>query len=262
MALFSVKMRSSKNGLHISGAERIVPEERVNQVVLSLLERARKHSRGRPDFISLKVEELKEEPVYLKALPVYEVKGGVPTETLLEKLFSLSEVPVSLGLSFYRQLLKGISPSGGVMRGATIVEVPSGRRLEPDSERGVRVSYIDITDEAAEELKRTAGNKYTENFKEALTLSTKVLNHPDVLAELCISDDPDYTTGYLSIKNLGYFRLFNLKPSGLPLGGRVFFVRKGVDLKELISYFETKPVIVSSVSNYSSVSLEEMEDFR
>ncbi len=262
MALFSVKMRSSKGGLHISGAERIVPEEKLDEVVLSLFNRARNHSRGKPDFISVKVEELKEEPVYLKALPVYEVKGGVPIKTLLEKLFSLSDVPVSLGLRFYMQLLKGISPSGGVMRGAAIVEIPSGKRLEPDSERGVRVSYIDITDEAAEELKRLAGSRYTENFRDALTLSTKVLNHPDVLAELCISDDPDYTTGYVSVKGRGYFRLFNIKPAGLSLGGRVFFVGEGTDLKNLVSYLEGKPVIISSVSTYSAVSLEEIEGLK
>ena len=262
MALFSVKMRSSKGGLHISGAERIVPEEQLEEVILSLFRRARNHSKGRPDFISLKLEELKEEPVYLRALPVYEVKGGAPTETLLEKLFSLSEVPVSLGLRFYRRLLEGISPSGGVMRGAAIVEVPSGRRLEPDRERGVRVSYIDITEGAAEELRRLAGGKYTENLKEALTLSTKVLHHPDVLSELCISDDPDYTTGYISVKGLGYFRLFNIKPAGLPLGGRVFFVREGVDVENLISYLESKPVIVSSVSTYSAISLEEIEELK
>ena len=105
------------------------------------------------------------------------------------------------------------------------------------------------------------GNRYTENLKEALTLSTKVLHHPDVLSELCISDDPDYTA-YISVKGLGYCRLFNIKPAGLPLGGRVFFVREGVDVENLISYFESKPVIVSSVSTYSAISLEEIEELK
>jgi len=262
MALFSVKMRSSKEGLHISGAERIVREERVDEVTLSLLKRAKNHSRGKPDFISIKIEELKEEPLYLQALPVYEVREESSPKGLLERLFSSSAVPVDVGLRFYRLLLEGISPSKGVMRGAAIVEIPSGRRLEPDRERGVRVSFIDITDDAAQKLRELVGDKYTENLKEALTLSTKVLNYRDVLAELCISDDPDYTTGYLSIKGLGYFRLFNLKPSGLPLGGRVFFVKEGVSLEDLTSYLERKPVVVSSVSSYSVISLEELEELR
>ena len=258
MALFSVKMRSSKGELHISGAERIVPGEQVEEVVLSLLRRARNHPRGNPDFISIKVEELKEEPLYLRALPVFEVKPLWSPVKVLEKLFSLSQVPVDMGLEFYRLLLKGISPSGGVMRGAAVVEVPSGRRLEPDRERGIRVSYIDITGEAEEELRRLSGEKFTENFKEALTLSTKVLNHSSILAELCVSDDPDYTTGYLSISKKGYFRIFNIKERGVPYGGRVFFVKSGTEVKELRKYLEKKPVIVFSVSSYSVVSPDEL----
>ncbi len=258
MALFSVRMRSSKEGVHISGAERIVPEEKLDEVVLSLLSRARSHSRGKPDFISVKVEALKEEPIYLRALPVFEVRTELPAEEVLRVLFSLSEVPVELGVKFYRLLLFGISPSGGVMRGAAVVEVPSGRRIETDRERGIRVSYLDISPEAERELRRLAGKGFTENLKEALTLSTKVLNHPSVLAELCVSDDPDYTTGYLSVKGRGYFRIFNIKPAGLPLGGRVFFVKEGTEVEPLKNYLEKKPVIVSSVSSYSVVSPEEL----
>ena len=256
--LFSVKMRSSRNSIHISGAERIVPEERLDDVVVSLLHRARSHSRGEPDFISVKVEKLRESPVYLKALPVFEVVSEGSSVSVLEKLFSISAVPPEMGLSFYNILLRGASPSGKVMRGAMVVEVSSGTRLEPDKERGVRVSYIDITDEAVEELRKISGEKYTENFKEALILSTKVLNHPFVLAELCVSDDPDYTTGYLSIKGKGYFRIFGIKTGGLPFGGRAFFVKKGTDIEELTKYLEKKPVIVSSVSDYSVVSVDEL----
>ncbi len=256
--LFSVKMRSSRNSVHISGAERIVPEERLNDVVVSLLHRARSHSRGKPDFISIKVEKLKEFPVYLNALPVFEVVSEKNSVSVLEKLFSISAVPPEMGLKFCNILLRGASPSGKVMRGAMVVEVPSGTRLEPDKERGVRVSYIDITDEAAEELRRISGEKYTENFKEALTLSTKVLNHSSVLAELCVSDDPDYTTGYVSIKGRGYFRIFGIKDRGLPFGGRVFFVKEGTDIEELTEYLEKKPVIISSVSGYSVVSVDEL----
>ena len=259
MELFSVKMRSSKEGLHISGAERIVPESEVDRVVLSLLRRAKEHSRGKPDFISVKVEKLREPPLFVEALPVYEVREALPPEIILKKLFSISEVPVDLGLFFYRKLLEGISPSGGVMRGAAVVEVPTGKRLEPDRERGVRVSYIDITGEAERELQTLAKERYTRNLKEALTISTKVLNHPSVLAELCVSDDPDYTTGYLSVKGKGYFRIFNVKPYDLPLGGRVFFVKRGTDIYKLINYLEKKPVIVSAVSPYSSVSLFELK---
>jgi len=258
--LFSVKMRSSKGGLHISGAERIVKKFRVERTVVELLKRATEHSRGEPDFISIKIEELKEEPLRLKALPVFEVLSNLPVSRILAVLFKKAGIPENLGLSVYGLLLKGASPSGKVMRGAMIVEVPSGERLEPDKERGVRASYVDIEKEAEVELKKIAGDKYTENFKEALVLSTKILNFPGVVAELCVSDDPDYTTGYLSVSSVGYFRIFNVKTKGLPFGGRAIFVKPGTNVKEFIDYLEKKPVIVSEVQGYSSISIEDASE--
>ena len=47
--------------------------------------------------------------------------------------------------------------------------------------------------------------------KEALMLASKAASWPDVIAEVCISDDPDYTTGYIASKELGYLRIPNIK---------------------------------------------------
>ena len=64
--LYSVKMRSSLGGSHgvggrhISGAERIVPEDGLEEQVIAMLRRARTHERGRADFIQVKVEEIEE----------------------------------------------------------------------------------------------------------------------------------------------------------------------------------------------------------
>jgi len=256
--LYSVKMRSSAGGCHISGAERIVKEEEVEEVAKELVRRALSHPRGKPDFINIKVELLSKEPLRLTLLPVIEVTGNYSAEGLLKKLFSFSPIPVELGLRVYRELLSGPAPDGKTMRGAMIVEVPSGKRLEPDKFRGVRASYLDITKEAERELRKLSGEKFTENFKEALTLSTKILNHPAVLGELCVSDDPDYTTGYLSLKGIGYFRIKSIKKAGSPFGGRAIFVRENIPLDNLINYLEKTPILADRVSSYSSVSAEEL----
>lgn len=56
--LYSVKMRSSlggthgKGGRHISGAERIVSEDLVDETVISMMRRAREHERGWRGFHS------------------------------------------------------------------------------------------------------------------------------------------------------------------------------------------------------------------
>ena len=60
--LYSVKMRSSLGGAHgvggqhISGAERIVTKNSVEQEMISMLHRAWEHDRGAADFIQFKVE--------------------------------------------------------------------------------------------------------------------------------------------------------------------------------------------------------------
>jgi len=246
--LFSVKMRSSFKGTHISGAEAIVPEEEVEETVLSFLKRARSHSRGRADFINVKVEELKEEPIRAPLLPVFHVEGD-PLKAL-KRLFPLAGIPVDLGFNVYNLLISGPAPGGRVMRGAMIVEVPSGRRLEPDMERGVRASFLGITREATDELKGLSGKHYTENLKEALTLTTKINYFDGVLGELCISDDPNYTTGYFSVSRVGYFRLFNVKPLNHPKGGRAIFVKRGIPVKDLISFLERKPFLAVSFPGY------------
>jgi len=254
MELFNVRMRSSKGGEHLSGAERIVKADELEEAVLKLLKRARNHSKGEADSISVKVEKLKEPPKYLKAVPIFEVKSSLPVKELLPKL-SGGKIPEELLKKWYELLLRGPAPNGKVMRGAALVEVKSGKRLEPDPFRGVRVTTLDGTRELREELKRAAGESYTENLFEALTVATKVLSHEKVLGELCVSDDPDYTTGYLTVKGLGYFRIKGIKPKGLKVGGRVFFVKDGNGLKELVEFLEKRPVIVTGPVSYSFLEL-------
>jgi 6-carboxyhexanoate--CoA ligase len=164
-----------------------------------------------------------------------------------------------LGIKTYERLLSGPAPDGKTMRGAMVVEVPSGKRLEPDKYRGVRASYLDMDRETGELLKKSVREGYTENFKEALVLSTKILSFEGVLGELCVSDDPDYTTGYLSLKGKGYFRIKNIKPQGLSTGGRAIFIKPEVKISELIYYLEKVPFIAKGFSSYSAVPIEEIE---
>ena len=85
--LYSVKMRSSLGGSHgvggrhISGAERIVPEDGLEEQVIAMLRRARTHERGRADFIQVKVEEVKGKDIMTCPLiPVYQMDTGTKSE--------------------------------------------------------------------------------------------------------------------------------------------------------------------------------------
>ena len=132
------------------------------------------------------------------------------------------------------------------MRGASLILLKSGARVEPDKERGVRVSRMGIEKSTeknlSEKLSRAKIN--TPTVKEALVLASKAASWPDVIAEACISDDPDYTTGYIASKEFGYLRIPNIKREKKMHGGRVFFIRETADIAGLISYLERKPVII------------------
>ena len=58
MPTYSIKMRASKNGKHVSGAERILPQQDMAAAIGALSERALHHGLGRADFINIKMEEV------------------------------------------------------------------------------------------------------------------------------------------------------------------------------------------------------------
>ncbi|SNR76227.1 6-carboxyhexanoate--CoA ligase [Desulfurobacterium atlanticum] len=258
--LFSIKMRACRSGEHISGAERIAQEQQIPEITKQLSQRALNHSKGKPDLINIKIELLEKEPIPLKLLSIYEIEDqrNYTLKEILSKLFQKANIDESVGFSVYKALISGASPSGRVMRGAMVVDILTGVRLEPDKFRGIRASYMDITQEAFEKLKKITGDRFTPNMKDAVILSTKVLHHKNVIAELCISDDPDYTTGYFSIKGVGYIRIKDIKPYGLPKGGRAFFVKGTVKLKEFIEYMESTPVLMVDTDKYYCLPLSEI----
>jgi len=136
------------------------------------------------------------------------------------------------------------------MRGAMLVDAQSGQRLEPDRARGVRASRMDLTPAAEQELRRGLAALGLDNahVREALVLAAKVLSAPGIVAELCWSDDPAYTAGYVAAPALGYVRFPYLKPFGEERGGRAFFVRReGLDLAALIEHLERSVLLVDSI---------------
>lgn len=136
------------------------------------------------------------------------------------------------------------------MRGAAVVNSESGERLEPDMERGVRVSRLGISKPASKILssKLSRHRINTDTVKEALILASKVAFCKPMVAELCVSDDPDYTTGYVASKKFGYVRIPHIKSKGSISGGRAFFVNGDADIEEIIHYLEKVPVITGEVS--------------
>lgn len=241
MNFFSVKMRASRerDGVreHISGAEHMVAALEVPDLARDLVLRAQKHSKGVPDFINIKVEEVEEAScLRLKALPV----RSLSCETAKEGLALARDLLREAGVADPDAVVR-LMPKAGSLRGAMVLDADTLERLEPDKERGVRATNMG---RAENTQKGTTKNHYAE----ALVLATKVANAPNIVAEICISDDPDYVTGYVASKSLGYVRILRMKEMGSPEGGRIFLYRgPREELSATLEFIEHKPVLVEDL---------------
>lgn len=262
--LYSVKMRAARGGpheaggKHISGAERIVPAEELAAVAGQLVLRAQGHERGNPDFINIKIEGLAADDIReLTSLPVYTIHTVDSGEGLIlaGKLLELAGIEPEVAQRAMKHLLEGPAPDGGNMRGAVLVDVRTGCRLEPDQSRGVRVACMDYHPAAMGELeqKLTVHGLNNNHVREALCLATKVASVPPIVAELCWSDDPGYTAGYVASAGLGYLRLEHLKERGSERGGRVFFFdpRRG-QLEVAVRVLEREPCLITRLGKINS----------
>ena len=197
MALYSLKMRAEKSAgkrEHVSGAEKILQEEELPEHLAALLSRALHHAKGRVDFVNFKVESIAPEAVeHLPALPVSTVEVETPAEGRRVIIDALER----LGLKNGEAILAKFSETYG-MRGAMLLDADTLERLEPDAERGLRATYMDAerTAKGASDCKN--------HFAEAVVLATKVIHAPHIVAEICVSDDPDYVTGYVAAQSFGY----------------------------------------------------------
>jgi 6-carboxyhexanoate--CoA ligase len=232
--------------MHISGAEGLYHTSQIPLVIRQYVERALKHPKGRPEKVVITAEIVKEKPQIISALPVTTVISQTPAEgkTVAEEILSslgVAKKAIRTGLTIINR---------GGMRGAAMISAGKGDRLEPDRQRGIRVSRLGITGLASKllssRLSRNGIN--TDTVKEALLLASKVISRKDVIAELCISDDPDYTTGYVASEKFGYVRIPHVKQKKTTAGGRAFFVREGSDITALINFLETMPVLIGKAA--------------
>lgn len=238
--LYSVRMRASKGegkkGRHICGAERIVKPECIPEIASILARRALDHSRGRPDTINIKIEVINERCLNLTALPARAIacQNSASGREIAAKLLA------SVKIDRAAELIEMLANSDQ-MRGAMLVDADSLERLEPDKKRGIRATCMSDT-------MMTSVTDCKNHYYEAIVLATKVAAAPGIIAEICISDDPEYVTGYVASSRLGYVRIQVLKDLGIASGGRIFVWRGNHnDLEKTIRFLEQTPVLVSDI---------------
>lgn len=247
MSIYSLKMRASKHTgsiqEHVSGAEKILPQQELPQQMEALLSRALHHAKGKADFINLKIEAVAPENLqYIEALPVSTHEAATPAEGLQ----FMCQIMAELGLTpdKCQKILELFQATYG-MRGAMLLDVDTLERLEPDQQRGIRATYMDSIAPKGEAKAICDGKNH---FQEALVLASKVLSAPNIIGELCMSDDPDYITGYIATRDKGYIRITQLKKIGCPDGGRIFLYRgPKSQVEDCIQYLQEQRVLVKNV---------------
>jgi len=255
-SLYSIRMRASFQERHVSGAERIITHDRIDATVRGLVARAR-YREVEPDRIIVSVDPLGD--TLLKRLTSLDVTtletpdhwSGREHAARVLTLAGVSEQAVAFAME---QISKGVSATGANMRGAMIMDAITGERLEADQSRGIRASRFDWTDEALQNVTQQLAviGLTHHRTREALALATKVAHAPGMVAELCWSDEPDYTAGYVASFRTGYVRFPFLKQRNDIHGGRAFFIdHDHADLGALTDYLETAAVLINAVGSIS-----------
>ncbi|WP_227935307.1 6-carboxyhexanoate--CoA ligase [Alkalihalobacillus deserti] len=244
---FSVRMRAAKDashekgGKHISGGEMLATYENIKKAMNTLMDKALSHARGAPDFMQIQFEEVDKPfhllaPLHIKTNTVSNADEGHEVAINLLKKCGVPKQTIDMAYDV-------ISQNDG-MRGAILIDAHSGERVDNRGKKGIRVSRMDWFDETFEKWATRQNMPVHFRVKEAVTLATKVANHPDTIAELCWSDDPDYVTGYVASKELGYQRISNLKEYGDERGCRIFFVGRSENIETYIDYLEKEPILL------------------
>lgn len=245
--VYSIRMRSAQGGshesggLHVSGAERIVTVEALQAYAAEMIERALTHPKGPADFINITID----------AIPPEAVRCEEPLEVKRHERSTIERAR-QLGMELLREggisleaIQKGfqcIDEQVEPLSGAIVLD-EAGHLLLPEYPRGVRVTRMDLHEDSSLWDRHGDGLSDNVHFREALVLATKLAHGPGVLGELCWSDDPAYTTGYV-VANGVYHRLSPMKDVGIPRGGRVFFVKAGTDMDAFMRYIREVPVLV------------------
>ncbi|WP_431028357.1 6-carboxyhexanoate--CoA ligase [Lysinibacillus sp. LZ02] len=235
---YSVRMRASLHDKHISGGETLVPATRIHEVVNYLQQKAFSHSRGVPTNCHITIEAITEPLVPITMLKVNETHCHTPLHALTDFITShgISEIALKQAI----QLLHANTN----LRGAALLHATTGARLDLLANRGVRVTRIAYDAPFLEKWCTQFPQYANARIEEALLLASAVASCDGIIGELCISDDPTYTTGYFGSAVSGYTRIHHMKKQGEECGGRVFFVKGNTDIEETITYLQQKPLLV------------------
>jgi 6-carboxyhexanoate--CoA ligase len=243
-------MRIHRDGAHLSGAEDLVLEkdlgEKIQEFSRKLFPFLENATHLSPVQLIITVDPIPDGTILERnLLPVQIMNSHSKPETLTGLHSLLSEILQNGSASKILDIFHEEILSKKVRNGAFLI-TPSGKFLMSDLPDGVRTTHVGCEPGLRKHLEQELSSilqKPNHRFLEALILSSKVLSSEDILLELCVSDDPHYSTGYMASRPFGYVRIPHLKPEGHAMGGRLYVVKENVDLPNLLGFLRTKPVL-------------------
>ena len=184
--VYSIRMRAAKGGpheqggSHISGAERLVSLESLSRVSEEFLQRALQHSKGRPDFINLQIDEIPDDSIVkVPALTVATTESATIEEAhrVATQLLQQAQIHERATQNAFAKL----SQNTEAVSGAWLINATTGE-IYPQT---VRVSRMDAESDADIHQHLQHFGCSSIHSREALILASKVLASPYVLGELC-----------------------------------------------------------------------------
>ena len=237
-------MRARLGGRHVSGAERLVPAGRRREAVAELTRRCRAEgARIALTLEPIRADAIRKAPA-LNAATVH-VRSACEGLSLAEAELQERGVSETAARRAVETLTRGPN-----MRGAALMDAQTGARLDPNREKGVRVSAFDWEPGARERAMEWAARRgLSFRFIDALALASKAASAPFVKAEIGLSDDPNYLPGYAASRAGGYVRFTHMKRRGDPNGGRVYLIDSALfDAERDIAQLQSAPVLIGGLN--------------
>lgn len=247
-------MRIHREGEHLSGAEDLVPLQEINPVLTSFWQRLFPFV-GLEGTLPLQqivtIDPVLEKDILRKSLLAVQTMKSESSEETGKALPGLLRHILPSGrteliLEIFKNEILGSAPRNGAL-----LVTSEGRILPEGFSGGIRTTHVGCVSLLRRSLENQLDSffgKPNHRFVDALVLASKVLSSGRVLLEICASDDPQYTTGYVASPLFGYVRIPHIKRQGIRRGGRLYVISPDSPLPGLLSFLSSTPVLFGSQS--------------
>ncbi len=252
-------MRIHREGEHLSGAEDLVPLPEVGLVLTSFSQKLFPlvlMEGTLPLQQIVTIDPVLEKDILRKSLLAVQTMKSESSEETEKALPDLLKHILPSGrteriLEIFKNEIMESTPRNGAL-----LATSEGRILPEGISGGIRTTHVGCVSSLRRSLEHKLDGffgKPNHRFVDALVLASKVLSSGGVLLEICTSDDPHYTTGYVASLHFGYVRIPHMKRQGIRRGGRLYVISPDSSLPGLLNFLRFTPVLFDRQSSDNDI---------